>query len=189
MSGIYRVYLPWYVRLSDGSRYRIPLNVIMNGLRSNIFVIRVPQDEVDYAAEELIRRGFKPTMLAVNKGEKYSLAMRIEPPWEVHARVFPDGIIESEVEISRDYLQHLIGPRFNVVYETYDSLRDITDGKRICIKPLGRCISDVIENIGIELRAPRSLIPWKPLVAMASIIALTQVMGRVSKASVFHLLQ
>ena len=189
MSGIYRVYLPWYVRLSDGSRYRIPLNVIMNGLQRNIFVIRVPQDEVDYAAEELIRRGFRPTILAVNKGEKYSLAMRVEPPWEIHARVFPDGTIESEVEVSRDYLQHLIGPRFNVVYETYDLLRDVIGDKRICIKPLGRCISDVIENIGIELRAPKPLIPWKPLVAIASMIALTQVMGRVGKASVFHILQ
>ncbi|WP_243671498.1 hypothetical protein [Vulcanisaeta sp. JCM 16161] len=67
MDGIYRVYLPWYVKLNDGSRYRIPLNVIMRGLRNNVFVIRVPQDEVDYVAEELIRRGFKPTILAVNK--------------------------------------------------------------------------------------------------------------------------
>lgn len=57
----------WYVKLNDGSRYRIPLNVIMRGLRNNVFVIRVPQDEVDYVAEELIRRGFKPTILAVNK--------------------------------------------------------------------------------------------------------------------------
>ncbi len=58
MDGIYRVYLPWYVKLTDGSRYRIPLNVIMRGgLRNNIFVVKVPQDEVDYAAEELISRG------------------------------------------------------------------------------------------------------------------------------------
>ncbi|GAB6947965.1 hypothetical protein JCM16161A_20950 [Vulcanisaeta sp. JCM 16161] len=189
MDGIYRVYLPWYVKLNDGSRYRIPLNVIMRGLRNNVFVIRVPQDEVDYVAEELIRRGFKPTILAVNKGERYSLAMKVESPWEIHTRVFPDGIVESEVEISRDYLQHLVGPRFNVVYEIYDLLKDITDYRRICIKPLGRCINDVIENIGIELRAPRALMPWKPLIAVVSLMALTPVIGKVSKSSVFHLLQ
>ncbi len=68
-------------------------------------------------------------------------------------------------------------------------MRSLADDRRICIKPLGRCISDVIENIGIELRAPRALIPWKPLVVMASIIALTPVMSKVGKSSVFHLLQ
>ena len=189
MDETYRVYLPWYVKLNDGSRYRIPLNVIMRGLQNNIFVIKVPQDEVNYAAEELIRRGFKPTMLAVNKGERYSLAMKVKPPWEIHTRIFPDGTIESEVEVSRDYLQHLIGPRFNVVYEAYDLLRGIPDDKRICIKPLGRCISDVVENIGIELKSPKALIPWRPLIFMASLIALTSIIGKASKSSVFHLLQ
>ncbi|WP_243671497.1 hypothetical protein [Vulcanisaeta sp. JCM 16161] len=115
--------------------------------------------------------------------------MKVESPWEIHTRVFPDGIVESEVEISRDYLQHLVGPRFNVVYEIYDLLKDITDYRRICIKPLGRCINDVIENIGIELRAPRALMPWKPLIAVVSLMALTPVIGKVSKSSVFHLLQ
>ena len=171
--------MPWYVKLDNGSRYRIPLNVIMRGVRSDVFVIRVPQDEVDHAARELIRRGFKPTLLALNKGERYSLTMRIEPPWEIHVRVFPDGTIGSEVEVSRDYLQHLVGPRFNVVYEIYELLRGVSNDRRICVKPLGRCVSDVIENIGIELRAPKSLIPWKPLVAAASLMALIPVMGRV----------
>ncbi|WP_252900686.1 hypothetical protein [Vulcanisaeta sp. JCM 14467] len=140
----------------------------------------MPQDEVDYAAEELIRKGFKPTILAVNKGERYSLAMRVEPPWEIHTRIFPDGTIESEVEVSRDYLQHLIGPRFNVIYEVYDLLRGLSNGRRVCVKPLNRCISDVIENIGIELRAPKVLIPWKPIAVIISPMVLMPIIGRFS---------
>jgi len=83
-------------------------------------------------------------------------------------RIFNNGYVESEIEVDRDYLQHLTGPRFNVIYEVYEALKGLTSYRRICIKPLGECINDVIENVGIELRAPRVLIPWKPLVAVAS---------------------
>lgn len=100
MDGIYRVYLPWYVKLTDGSRYRIPLNVIMRGLRNNIFVVKVPQDEVDYAAEELISRGgFKPTIFAVYKGEMYSLAMKVEPPGKYILGFFPMAWLSPKLRL------------------------------------------------------------------------------------------
>ncbi len=182
MKNTYVVYLPWHVKLEDGTRYKIPLSLIMRGLRNNIFIIKIPSDEIRHAAMGLIDRGFKPTLLAVYKGESYSLSMKTYGPWELHARIFNDGTIESEVEINRDYLQHLVGPRFNVVYEIYELLRDYVSERKICIRPLSMCIGDVIENIGIELRAPKALIPWKPIAIITASLALTPILSNLSKA-------
>jgi len=178
MGSKYIAYLPRYVRLEDGRRYGIPLSMIMRGLRDSVFVVRIPSDEVDDAAIGLIRRGFKQTSLALNKGELYSLTKRVYEPWELHVRIFNNGYVESEIEVDRDYLQHLTGPRFNVIYEAYEALKGFTSYRRICIKPLGECINDVIENVGIELRAPRVLIPWKPLVAAASSMLLIPILSK-----------
>ncbi|ADY01505.1 hypothetical protein VMUT_1300 [Vulcanisaeta moutnovskia 768-28] len=182
MKNTYIAYLPWYVKLEDGTRYKIPLSLIMRGLRSNIFIIKIPSYEIRRAVMGLIEKGFKPTLLAVDKGESYSLSMRAYGPWELHTRIFNDGTIETEVEINRDYLQHLVGPRFNVVYETYESLRNYVSERKICIRPFGMCIGDVIENIGIELRAPKALIPWKPIAIITASLALAPILNNLSKA-------
>ncbi len=187
MGNTYVVYLPWLVRLEDGTRYRVPISTIMRGSRRNIFIIRIPPYRVRDAAMGLINRGFKPVILAMDKGELYSLSMRISRPWELHVRIFSDGIIESEIEICRDYLQHLIGPRFNVVYEVYDILRHFVKERRVCIKSMGMCIDEVIENIGIELEAPRALIPWKPIAVMASSMALLPIISKFSFLHFLHL--
>lgn len=157
------------------------------GSRNPIFIIKIPPYRVyDAAMGGLINRGFRKTMLSVNKGETYSLVMRIHEPWEIHTRIFSNGVIETEIEISREYLQHLIGPRFNIVYEVYDALRHFVKERRICIKPLGRCISDVIENMRIQLEAPRALIPWKPIVVISS-VALIPIIDRFSFFHFLHM--
>ncbi|ADN49737.1 hypothetical protein [Vulcanisaeta distributa] len=186
MDSTYDVYLPWLVRLEDGTKYRVPLSTIMMGSQKHVFIIKIPPHSVHDAALGLMSRGFKPTMLSINRGELYSLAMRVYGPWELHARIFSDGVIEAEAEISRDYLQHLVGPRFNVVYEVYDALRHFVTDKRICIKPMGKCISDIIENVKIELRAPRALIPWKPIMA-AALLTLMPMIDRFSFLHFLHL--
>ncbi|GGI82823.1 hypothetical protein GCM10007112_19480 [Vulcanisaeta souniana JCM 11219] len=187
MGSTYVVYLPWLVRLEDGKRYRIPLSLIMRGSRTHIFIIKIPPYRVHDVAMGLINKGFRQTMLAVSRGELYSLVMRIYGPWELHARIFNDGVIEAETEISREYVQHLIGPRFNIVYEIYDALRHFVDERMVCIKPMSRCISDVIENVRIELEAPRVLVPWKPIVAMVPSMAILPIISRFSFLHFLHL--
>lgn len=180
MGSNYIVYLPWHVRFDNNERYTIPLPLIVSGSRDNIFVIKVPHDEIDTVARGLLSKGFRRALPAMNKGEAYSLSMRIHGPWELHVRIFSDGRIESEVEISREYLQHLTGSRFNVVYETLEALRGFVSDRKVCIKPLGRCIDEVFENIRVELKAPNTLIPWKPIMAITTSLILTLIMSNTS---------
>ena len=39
--------------------------------------------------------------------------------WELHLRLYSDGFIEAEVEVRREYLEHLAPRRLNVVYEAF----------------------------------------------------------------------
>ena len=55
------------------------------------------------------------------------LSIKLKKPWEMHVRLFDikKGMIsiQAEVEISRDYLQHLFSQRTAVIYEIEDILK------------------------------------------------------------------
>ena len=55
------------------------------------------------------------------------LSIKLKKPWEMHVRLFDieKGLIsiQAEVEISRDYLQHLFSQRTAVIYEIEDILK------------------------------------------------------------------
>ncbi|MFX1404615.1 MAG: hypothetical protein ACFE9D_09125 [Promethearchaeota archaeon] len=59
----------------------------------------------------LKRRGFyDPGVLQLYKrGQAFGLVRRVDKILEMHIRGFKDGLIEAEIEISRDYFEHL-GP-------------------------------------------------------------------------------
>ena len=58
------------------------------------------------------------------------LSLKLKKPWEMHIRLFDikKGMvaIQAEVEISRDYLQHLFSQRTPVVYEIETILKNLT---------------------------------------------------------------
>ena len=57
------------------------------------------------------------------------LNLKLKKPWEMHVRMvdLEDGKIgiHAEVEVSRDYLQHLFSQRTPVVYEVEEILKNI----------------------------------------------------------------
>ncbi len=56
----------------------------------------------------LLAEGFKNTMLQVVKpGQVFGLVKRMDPVWEMHIRGFEGEVLESEIEVSRDYFEHL----------------------------------------------------------------------------------
>ncbi|WP_069808329.1 hypothetical protein [Vulcanisaeta thermophila] len=157
---MYVTYLPWHVELSNGIKVRVRLSQLINS-SSDIYALKVPINEIQRVYREFISRGFHRAIPSINKGEIYGLAKMIRDPWELHVRIFSNGLIKGEVEISRRYLEHLIGGRINnVVYEIYEVIREVTSNGEIIYLPLNQRVINVIENVRIELKQPRLLIPW-----------------------------
>ena len=42
-------------------------------------------------------------------------------------RLYSDGFIDAEVEVRREYMEHLAPRRLNVVYEAFEYYRDVCD--------------------------------------------------------------
>ena len=57
------------------------------------------------------------------------LSLKLKKPWEMHVRLVELKkelvAIHAEVEISRDYLQHLFGQRTPVIYEIENMLKNM----------------------------------------------------------------
>lgn len=62
--------------------------------------------------QALKQRGFyDPGVLQLYKrGQSFGLVGRLDKILEMHIRGFKDGLVEAEIEISRDYFEHL-GPK------------------------------------------------------------------------------
>lgn len=64
-----------------------------------------------YLEDVLVQRGFyNPGVLQLYKrDQKFGLVKRLDQALEMHVRGFNDGRVDAEIEISRDYFEHL-GP-------------------------------------------------------------------------------
>jgi hypothetical protein len=74
----------------------------------------------------LQRTGFTdPIFQERKKGQRFGLARHLSSLLEWHVRGFADGMLDSEVEISRDWLQHLAarpGPYFSPLLRILDRI-------------------------------------------------------------------
>ena len=111
----------------------------------------------------LKEEGFEHTYLQVWKeGQVFGLIKRIDDKWEMHVRGFEDGHLEAEIEISREYLEHL-DDRY----------------RRSAVRELSKILSKyniphkVTGDYGLEatfLPEPESLTPWVPLIALLTVL-------------------
>jgi len=132
-----------------------------------LFLLYVPPDRIDKVYTYLkTRAGFEDVCLALPKGEKYSIRKKLSGPWELHLRLYTNGFIEAEVEVQRDYWEHLSEKRRRlfVVYEVFKYYRDIYDKLHIFYKPEEKWVAKVIDNFCVKLRPPRTLTPWRPII-------------------------
>lgn len=96
------------------------------------------------------------------------LSLKLIRPWEMHVRLSEsdDGIlIHAEVEVSRDYMQHLFSQRTPVVYETISILERHGVKCTIWNADTGEHAESVLDNYKIRLASP--VLPafaWKPMV-------------------------
>ncbi|MDE0089943.1 MAG: hypothetical protein OXP12_01075 [Thaumarchaeota archaeon] len=94
--------------------------------------------------------------------------LKLKKPWEIHVRMvdLKRGLIgiHAEVEVSRDYLQHLFSQRTPVVYEVADILRRYQIEYDIWHGRIRKTIQDIADNYKIRLATPSlPVFAWKPM--------------------------
>lgn len=95
--------------------------------------------------------------------------LKLKKPWEMHVRLTRLKkelvAIHGEVEVSRDYLQHLFCQRTPVVYEIAQMLGRHGVECRIWNGRIKGFVRDVLDNYRIRLSTPSiPVLAWKPMV-------------------------
>ncbi len=97
------------------------------------------------------------------------LSLKLKKPWEMHVRLLEmkKGLvaIQAEVEVSRDYLQHLFSQRTPVIYEIESLLRKHQIDYKIWNNKFKKYVHTVFDNYKIKLATPNiPVCAWKPMV-------------------------
>lgn len=167
----YETYIPRKFILDDGKVIQLTTKEIKEKLtKETLFQLYVPPEHTEEIYKTLKLQGFTKPELYLPKGEKYSLAKELYKPWELHIRIYENGFIESEIEISREYIQHLGNYRINVVYEAFNYYKETYNMLHIFYKPQRKWIIKIEDNFHVKIAPPKLLIPWKPIVAGIAII-------------------
>ena len=96
------------------------------------------------------------------------LSLKLKKPWELHVR-FVDmkkGLIaiHAEVEVSRDYLQHLFSQRTPVIYEIEEMLKKHKIDYKIWNTRIKKYVHTVFNNYKVKLSTPNiPVFAWKPM--------------------------
>ncbi len=161
----YETYIPRRFILEDGKVISLTADIIKNTLtKKPIFLLYVPNTKIDALYSYLKDIGFENAVLSTPKGEKYSIRLVLDYPWELHIRLYSDGFIESEVEVQREYFEHLGERRLFVAYEAFEFFRGFYDRFHLFYKKEEKWVIKVLDNFRVRLNPPKSLTPWKPVV-------------------------
>lgn len=110
----------------------------------------------------LVQEGFSDTILqTVKPGQVFGLVKKVDSIWEMHVRGFSDRRLEAEIEISRDYFEHLDD---NYRRDATLELTQILDAYQILYQSKGN-----LPQMAVTVYPPEKLTPWKPIVAIAAL--------------------
>ena len=104
------------------------------------------------------------------------LSLKLKKPWEMHVRLVELKkelvAIHAEVEISRDYLQHLFGQRTPVIYEIENMLKKYEIDYRVWNNRIKKYVHTVFDNYRIKLVTPNiPVFAWKPMLFVIGTVA------------------
>jgi len=124
--------------------------------------IRVFKD-VSLVKQILINEGFEdPSPLQNWKEEQvFGLVKKINQTLEMHVRGYADNSLDSEIELSREYLEHPYDCR-----PYYSPLLNILKHYGISYR-----LTRELPPDPISVRVPKNKTPWKPIVAGIGITA------------------
>ena len=105
------------------------------------------------------------------------LSLKLKKPWELHVRLVELKkelvAIHAEVEVSRDYLQHLFGQRTPVIYEIENMLKKYEIDYRVWNNRIKKYVNTVFDNYKIKLVTPNiPVFAWKPMLFVIGTVAL-----------------
>jgi hypothetical protein len=126
---------------------------------------------LERAKDVLIQEGFNDTILqTIKQGQVFGLVKKVGDIWEMHVRGFNDGRLEAEIEISRDYFEHL-DDRYR--RDASLELTHILDAYQIPYQTNGN-----LPQVEVTLYPPAQVTPWKPVVAIITLAAFLIWLGR-----------
>lgn len=127
---------------------------------------------LEVVKKALLDEGFEDTRLQFEEPtQAFGLIKKLMFPWEMHIRGYCDGSLASEIEVSREYLEHLNNQyRFFATKE----LIDILEKYEIPYRLIGKNPQPVPLE---EIAAPETLTLWEPILKTKGLLALLGTVG------------
>lgn len=158
---------PKTVSLMDGVRDSIKID----GRAGVEHMYVVVKNNVDELIKVFKSEGFTKVKFEHKKPSQigHGLNLKLKKPWEMHIRFveLKKGLIaiQGEVEVSRDYLQHLFCQNTPVIYEIEEMLKKHQIDCKIWNARISKYVHSVIDDYKIKLAAPNiPVFAWKPMV-------------------------
>jgi len=162
----FRTVYPKTISLLGGKRTKI--SVDKNGVEQLSIVVKK-------SVEELLKifsnEGFTHVKFEHRQPFQigHGLSLKLKKPWEMHVRLLEmkKGLvaIQAEVEVSRDYLQHLFCQRTPVFYEIERLLKKHQVEYKIWNEKIKKYVHAVFDNYKIQLKTPNfPVFAWKPMI-------------------------
>ena len=170
----YMTKYPKTISFLDGLKHRI--NVDNKGVEQLHIVVKNSFDEL---MKIFTAEGFTKVKLEHKQPNQIGngLNLKLKKPWEMHIRMvdLKKGLIgiHAEVEVSRDYLQHLVSQRTPVVYEVEEILKKYQVEYRIWHDKIKKNVHTIFDNYKVKLATPSiPVFAWKPMLFVIGTVSI-----------------
>ncbi|MDE1765915.1 MAG: hypothetical protein KGI27_06530 [Thaumarchaeota archaeon] len=157
---------PKTVSLLDGMKAMVKVDT--NGVEQLTIVVKKSVEEM---LKIFAHEGFTHVKFEHKQTTQigHGLSLKLKKPWEMHVRLLEmkKGLvaIHAEVEVSRDYLQHLFCQRTPVLYEIEVMLKKHQIEYKIWNERIRKYVKTVVDNYLVQLKTPSfPVLAWKPMV-------------------------
>ena len=157
---------PKTISFLDGLKHRIQVDG-ENGVEQLHIVVKKNFDEL---WKIFTLEGFTKVKFEHKQPDQIGsgLNLKLRKPWEMHVRLvdLKKGFIgiHAEVEVSRDYLQHLFSQRTPVVYEIEEILKKYQIEYNIWHDKVKKNVKTIFDNYKVKLATPAlPVLAWKPM--------------------------
>ncbi len=165
---------PKTVSFLDGLRHKIAVDN-KEGVEQLHVVVKRSFDEM---FRMFTKEGFTRVKFEHKQPEQIGdgLSLKLKKPWEMHVRMvrIKKGLIgiHAEVEVSRDYLQHLFSQRTPVIYEVEEILKKYQVEYSVWHDRIKKYVHVIVDNYRVKLATPSlPVFAWKPMLFVIGTIA------------------
>jgi hypothetical protein len=157
---------PKTISFFDGLKHKINVDSKDGVEQLHIVVKKSFEELMKIFAEE----GFTKVKFEHKQPEQIGsgINLKLKKPWEMHIRMvdLKKGLIgiHAEVEVSRDYLQHLFSQRTPVVYEVEEILKKYQVEYSFWHNKIKKSVHSIVDNYKVKLATPSiPVLAWKPM--------------------------